>query len=81
METLNILEQKLNQLMALVKELKAKNAALEEDNLQLMQKVDSLESALLQHDETLEQEKALTKSAVDELIKSIDLLVSNENQP
>ena len=87
METLHILEQKTIQLIALVKELQAQVQALKTENSSLTQKnadlffeLDNLKTSFLTDQETFAEEKALAKLAVDELIKNIDSLVSNQDQ-
>ena len=63
------------------KELKAENAKLAEDNMQLLAKATDLEKKALEGNDQIDelnQEKALTKLAVDDLLdrlKSIDSLV------
>ena len=56
---------------------------LMEENEQLRKQVEKLEDTLLvrhQSIEGLNQERELTKMAVDDLIKSIDILVEHESQ-
>ncbi len=63
--------------------LKAENATLAEDNAQLTAKLDAFEDVAskgTQQVENLNQEKMLAKRVVDDLIKSIDLLVEREDQ-
>jgi hypothetical protein len=83
METLTVLEKKIASLIDIIKELKAENARLAEENAQLAAKVMTTEKTLLtdaQRVEELDQEKALTKMVVDDLIKSIDSLIEGEKQ-
>lgn len=64
-------------------ELKLKNAQLAQENAQLTEQLDAIENSLLQGSKTVEDlslEKSLTKAVVDDLIKSIDALVENEQQ-
>lgn len=78
---LKMLEEKIASLVDLVKELKAENARLTEENAQWQVKIKSLEKSVntdAQRLEELNQEKALTKIVVDDLIKSIDSLVRPE---
>lgn len=78
---LKMLEEKIASLVDLVKELKAENARLTEENAQWQAKIKSLEKSVntdAQRLEELNQEKALTKVVVDDLIKSIDSLVRPE---
>lgn len=87
METLQILEQKITQLIALVKELqaqiqglKAENATLVQKNADLFFELDSLKISILTDRESFADEKELAKLAVDEIIKNIDSLVNNQDQ-
>ena len=73
METLQILELKIAQLVERVKELKAENAAL-------LDKIDALETSMLRGKESSEVEKASMRSAVDDLIKNIDELIGDHDQ-
>lgn len=80
---LKMLEEKIASLVDLVKELKAENLRLIEENAQWQAKIKSLEKAVntdIQRLEELNQEKALTKIVVDDLIKSIDSLVRSEQR-
>lgn len=89
MEALTILEQKVAALIeskrsdvervhALLEELsKVKN-----ENIQLRESLDKLENTLLSRHESFEeltQERMLTKTVVDDLIKSIDMLIEAES--
>lgn len=81
MEVLNVLEKKIASLIEMIKELKAEKALLIEENLELKQRLDSFESSLLSREKNVEertQEIVLTKMVVDDLIKSIDLLVEEQ---
>lgn len=83
MEVLNVLEKKIAGLIELIKKLQTENNALTEQNLELMEKLEKLESSLLAREQNVEersQEMVLTKMVVDDLIKSIDLLVEQEPQ-
>ncbi len=73
METLQILELKIAQLIERIKELKVENTAL-------LDKIDVLETSMLRGKECFEEEKALTRTAVDDLIKNIDSLIGNQDQ-
>ncbi len=105
MDTLQLLEQKISSLIALIKELKEKNGQLDkeiatmrkeskelkaqyakfaEENAQLIKKVDSSEKKARDGNDQIDelnQEKTLTKMAVDDLLerlKSIDSLVEKQ---
>jgi uncharacterized coiled-coil DUF342 family protein len=83
MEVLSVLEKKVATLVGVVQELKKENARLYEENNQLSAKLDMVESSLLVDSEQLDklnQERVFTKTVVDDLIRSIDLLVENEKQ-
>lgn len=82
-ETLSILEKKVVSLIDIIKQLKAENARLIEDNAQLASRLNILQGAVhedAKRVEELDQEKALTKMVVDDLIKNIDSLVEGEKQ-
>jgi hypothetical protein len=81
METLQALKERIVQLIEKIKELSSKNEQLLMENEELGQKILSMESALLNNNQNLEdlvQEKSKTKHIVDDLLKSIDALISNE---
>jgi hypothetical protein len=83
MEVLNVLEKKIAGLIELIKELKLEKALLAEENVELKEKLEKIESSLLLREQNAEersQEIVLTKMVVDDLIKSIDLLVEQEPQ-
>ncbi len=83
MEVLNVLEKKIAGLIELIKELRVENAALAQSNVQLGEdnallkdQVEKLQASLLERP----QELALTKEAVDDLIKNIDFLIEQEQE-
>lgn len=90
MDALNMLEQKIAALieskktdLALIKDLKANVCQLQEENKQLKDQLEKIENSLLvghQNVEELHQERVLTKMVLDDLIKSIDLLVEQDPQ-
>lgn len=83
METLSVLEKKVASLIDIIRQLKAENARLVEENDQLASKLVMMQSAVhedAKRVEELDQEKALTKMVVDDLIKNIDSLVEGEKQ-
>jgi len=64
-------------------QLEAENTRLTEENFQLVTNLSNLEASVSNGSETidfLKEEKALTKIAVDDLIKSISDLVETEQQ-
>lgn len=83
MEVLNVLEKKVTSLIELIKSLKADKIALEEENCLLRSKLENLENTMLvqeKREKDWNQEIELTKMAVDDLIKSIDILVEQEQR-
>lgn len=84
METLHVLEQRITQLIALIKKLQDENVQLTKEHMQVMKKLETLESSMLQDNcnlEKLNNERKQAIHTVDELIKSIDTLVGEEHQP
>ncbi|MGE0010372.1 MAG: hypothetical protein AB7F19_00215 [Candidatus Babeliales bacterium] len=84
MNALTLLEEKIALLVGLVNDLKKANAALEAENAMLLKEVQALESSVRQETQALDQlhqEKEATKAVVDDLIRNINALVSNEVQP
>ena len=64
-------------------ELKAENAKFAEENAQLIAQLKGIEESILKENKQvkeLNQERSITKAVVDDLIKSIDILVEHENQ-
>lgn len=83
MEVLNVLEKKIASLIEMIKELKAEKALLLDENATLKEKLEKIESSILLREQNVEersQEIVLTKMIVDDLIKSIDLLVEEQHQ-
>ncbi len=76
MEVLNVLEKKIASLIELIKELRLENSTLAENNVQLKDQIEKLQASLLEHPEEL----ALTRAAVDDLIKNIDFLIEHEQE-
>lgn len=76
MEVLNVLEKKIANLIELIKELRLENSTLVENNLQLKDQIEKLQASLLERPEEI----ALTKAAVDDLIKNIDFLIEHEQE-
>lgn len=75
MEALAVLENKISELVELVSKLKKENTDLAAEKGKLQEELALLEGASLKDREKLDQEKELTKMAVDGLIKNIDSLV------
>lgn len=81
MEILSVLEKKVVSLIDTIKQLKAENDRLVNENSQLSERLLMMEGAVhedAKRVEELDQEKALTKMVVDDLIKSIDSLIESE---
>lgn len=81
MEKLGLLEKKINSLIEQIKAQKGLNSKLELKILELSKQLEQMEMSLLQENrnvEELNQEKALTKMVVEELITSIDKMVEQE---
>lgn len=75
METLVALQDKIEQLIAIVKDLKSENEHLLQENKKLEKKIESI-GFNLEHTEIdlkeLTEEKSRTKIAINDLIKNID---------
>lgn len=83
MDSLHILEEKVAFLIDSIRELKKENGKLVDENLQLMAKIEILESSLMKEDKNIEQlhqEKQLTRTVVDNLLYSIEKLVDEKQQ-
>src|SRR5258708_1614964 len=83
-EQQNALQSKYDSLKTEIVELKAENAKLAEGNAQLTFQLNTIESSMLKetgHVQELTEERSITRLVLDDLIKSIDLIVENENQP
>jgi hypothetical protein len=81
LETLNRLEKKIGLLIEMVIHEKNANKQLIEENKSLAARLESLENSLMKESKTMEelnQERQLTRMAVDELIQSIDRLVEEQ---
>jgi|SRR4030095_4844237 predicted nuclease with TOPRIM domain len=79
-----ILQSQYDSLKTEIVELKAENAKLTEGNAQLTFQLNTIESSILKetgHVLELTEERSITRLVLDDLIKSIDLIVENENQP
>lgn len=83
MDTLKVLDEKIAGLIRRIKDLEAENTKLSADNAQLTAKLETMENSMLsdiKRIEELDQEKALTRMVVDDLIKSIDSLVEGKEE-
>jgi len=72
-----------NSLKVELQELTVENAKLAEHNAQIIIQLNALENSVLletDHVKELKEERSVTRSALDDLIKSIDSIVENENQ-
>lgn len=81
LEKLNVLEKKVASLIELIKAEKAANVLLMEENEVLSGRLEALENSLLKESKSIEelnQERAMTRMMVDELISSIDKLVEEQ---
>jgi FtsZ-binding cell division protein ZapB len=81
MEILKKLEEKIANLVDLVKDIKTENAKLAEENAQLTAKLELLEHNIdsdVKRIDKLKEEKESTKLIVNDLIKNIELLVENQ---
>jgi hypothetical protein len=79
MEVLHVLEQKIADLLDVVRKTRADNARLSEENAELMTKLTACASDE-QRRLQLAQETALTKSVVDGLIERINAFSESERQ-
>jgi FtsZ-binding cell division protein ZapB len=82
-EQIHALQQENDSLKIEVQELKAENANLVEINAQFTIQLKAIENSILletDHVKELKEERSVTRSALDDLIRSIDSIVENENQ-
>lgn len=89
MEALSLLERKIASLIESKKQdleaitkLREENKQLCAENMQLKEQLEKVETSILMRHQNLEelnQEKALVKMVVDDLIKNIDQLVLEES--
>jgi hypothetical protein len=81
MESLEILEKKIVQLIQTVQKMQTDNAAMLKENGGLKKKLSALEESVLKGTENIEslaQEKEKTKLYVSDLIKNIDQLIEGK---
>ena len=80
----DLLQSKYDTLKAGHEILKAENDRLTEGNAQLAFQLKTIENTILKetgHVQELTEERSMTRLVLDDLIKSIDSIVENENQP
>jgi hypothetical protein len=80
MELLGALEKRIENLVALVKELRLEKSSLEATVITLQQQVQQLEASLLKNHEVVNKDKASAQQLVDTLIADIDKLLAEEKQ-
>jgi FtsZ-binding cell division protein ZapB len=82
-EEIHVLQPENDSLKIEIQELKAENAKLAENNAHFIMQLRAVENSILletDHVNELKEERSVTRSALDDLIKSIDSIVENENQ-
>ena len=80
---LEVLENKIKLLIGRIKKLQEENVRLVSEKVNLKRQMESFENAAFKKDKNLEkvnEEKALAKSVIDDLIKSIDSLTLEEKR-
>ncbi len=83
MESFEVLEKKIVQLIALTQKLKTENGSLAKENASLKKKLNLLEEDVLEGNENIEAltvEKEKAKIFVADIIKNIDQLVEGNGQ-
>lgn len=78
MEALTLLEQKVLLLVSKVSELNRQNELLKTENMDLKEKNDALEDALLLNTEEKGQEEELTRMVVEGLIQNVDSVLARQ---
>lgn len=78
MEVLAVLEKKVADLVERLNAMRTENDALKAENKQLKSRLEQLEVLSLSRTEQDEQEREVTKTMVDSLIRSIDAVVERE---
>ncbi len=78
MEALTVLEQKVLLLVSKVSELNRQNELLKTENMDLKEKNDDLEEALLLNTEEKGQEEELTRMVVEGLIQNVDSVLARQ---
>ena len=83
MKSLDVLEQRISQLVDVITSLKAENAQLLQEKEDLSKNIGSMESSMLKEQKNstaLSKEQETTRTVVDDLIKHIDSLLPHEDQ-
>jgi predicted nucleic acid-binding Zn-ribbon protein len=80
MEQLTALEKKVAQLLARIKEIKTENSKLLQKVEQLSQKLENAKSVAQANVKAFDEERDLTKTCIDNLIRSIDTLINEQQQ-
>lgn len=81
-EQLHLVQQAHEELRSETQELNAANTKLTENNALLTSQLNAMENSILlesSHVNELKDERSVTRSVLDDLIKSIDSIVENEN--
>jgi uncharacterized protein YlxP (DUF503 family) len=81
-EQLYLVQQAHEELKSENQELNAENIKLTENNALLANQLNAMENSILLetgHVNELKEERSVTRSVLDDLIKSIDSIVENEN--
>ena len=78
MEALTVLDQKVLLLVSKVSELNRQNELLKTENIDLKEKNDALEEALLLNTEEKGQEEELTRMVVEGLIQNVDSVLARQ---
>lgn len=77
MDSFEVLEKKVVQLIELTQKLQKENAQLAQDKASLSEKLSALESNLSKNNEVVEQEREKAKLFVADIISNIDQLVES----
>lgn len=79
-EKFNMLEQKISSLIEIVKLEKERNLNLLNENKELLGKLETIEMKLLRESDEVNQDRELTKMAIDELIEGINSVFVQQDQ-
>lgn len=79
-EKFNMLEQKISSLIEIVKLEKEKNLNLLNENKELLGKLETIEIKLLRESDEINQDRELTKMAIDDLIAGINSVFIQKEQ-